>query len=346
MSPVHDVRVRIATIGVLLVSVLVVATAPAATVARPPSLLLFNAPYEVETAFGVVRPDGTGRQIVSREYNVRGWSPNGRQIVAYGGPTGLAILDEHGRLVRPLPMNHGFFNSAKWSPDGRWLAGFTERCAPPEGSGIEREFCADLRIMRTDGSEERLLVSAGVLALGAGSLHEWAPDGRALAYSGSPTSVLARAPRYKGIVLVSLAGRKVTRSAFRNGAEPTWAPGGRRLAFSRNGHVYVVGRDGRGLRRLTRRGRFLQPSWSPDGRRIAYLETVRGAFGVQVLDLRRGAVTRIATVSPKVPLVWSPDSTRLTWSDGYRGGTYVFVARADGRGAPRPITEGEDPDWR
>jgi WD40-like Beta Propeller Repeat len=125
------------------------------------------------------------------------------------------------------------FTSPKWSRDGRWLAGFTHPCKPPPGSGIERRFCGDLWLVRTDGSERRRIVSAGVLSLGAGSLYEWAPDGRALAYSGSPTSALTGPPRYEGIVLVSTSGDKVVKFAFRNGAEPTWAPGGRRLAFSR-----------------------------------------------------------------------------------------------------------------
>ena len=49
----------------------------------------------------------------------------------------------------------------------------------------------------------------------------------------------------------------------------------------------------------------------------------------------------VSGVGPKVALVWSPDSTRPAWSAGH-----VFVARADGRGSPRRLTEGEDPDWR
>jgi Tol biopolymer transport system component len=332
---------RNASIAALLAAVLAVATAPAATVARPPSLLLFNALPDVETAFGVVRPSGKSRRILSREYSAVGWSPSGRQILAYGGPTGLAILDATGVPVRALSMENGFFHSATWSPDGRWLAGFTSRCKPPQG------FCADLQIKRTDGSEERTLASAGVLDLGAGALYDWAPDGRALAYSGSPTSVLGKEPSYQGLVIVSLTGQKVTWPAFGDGAEPSWAPGGRRLAFSRNGHVYAVGRDGHGLRRLSRRLNSFGPSWSPDGRRIAYLQG-QGPFAVQVLDLRRSRTTRIATVHAKVPFIWSPDGSRLAWTgfSNYDGAERVVVARANGQGNPREITVGEAVDWR
>jgi Tol biopolymer transport system component len=335
-------------IGVLVVSVLAVASASAATVARPPSLILFNAPYETETAFGVIRPDGRGRRILSRRHTAQRWSPDGRRIVAYGYPNSLAVLDERGALVRALPTTDGVLGDPRWSPSGgRWLAGVIQRCQEPQ------QFCADLWIVRADGGGTRRLVSGGVLALGAGSLHDWAPDGRTLAYSGATTSALDGAPSDTGVVLVSMTGRKVLHPALRDGAEPTWSPDGRRLAFTRNGpgatmDVYVVGRDGRGLRRLTRSGRSFQSVWSPDGRRIAYLEAARGGYAIKVVTLGSEQVRRIGTVRAKVRLVWSPDGNRLAWSDHYAklGTTYVFVARADGRGDPRPLTEGEDPDWR
>ena len=334
--------VRIAAIVALLGALLTVATGSAATATRPPSLILFNAPPDVETAFGVIRPNGKGRRMLSDEYFAKQWSPNGRQILAYGGPTGLAILNDAGYLVRALPMGGDFLLEGTWSPDGRWVAGMTSRCQSFS------DFCADLRLLRTDGSEDRVLVSAGLLAPGAGVLYDWAPGGRALAYSGSPTSELEGGSSYVGIVIVSLTGEKVTRKAFRGGGEPSWAPSGRRFAFSRNGQIYTVGRNGRRLTRVSRGVNSLQPSWSPDGRRIAYLQTTRGGFAVRVIDLRRGRTFRIARVSEKVPLVWSPNGARLTWSDfdAYYGTQHIFVARADGRGKPRQITEGWAPDWR
>lgn len=250
---------RIATIAVLLGSVLAVASMPAASGTRPQSLILFNAAPEVETAFGVVHPDRKGRRVLSNEYSAVAWSPNGRRILAYGGPTGLAILDDQARLVRALPMQHGFFNNVAWSPDGRWIGGVVDRCPSLQ------PFCGDLRILKVDGSEDRLLADAGVLALGRGELFAWAPGGREIVYSGSPTSVLQEPPTYQGLVIVTLTGKKVTYPSFHDGVGPTWAPSGRRLAFSRDNNLYAVRRDGTNIVRLRQGNDWFEPSWSPTG---------------------------------------------------------------------------------
>jgi len=309
------------------------------TANRPPSLLLVNAPSEVGTGFGVVRPNGKGHHDLSSKYSAKAWSPNGRRILAYGGPTGLAILDQRGKLVRALPMSNGFLNDAKWSPDGRWVAGLTDACPYPD-------FCADLRIVRSDGSLERTLVTGRVLALGAGSLFEWAPDSQSIAYSGSVEST----PGYEGIVIVSLGGQTSTADAFRGGGEPAWSPNGKRLAFSRGDQIYSASRAGGGLEQLTHGPlSSFSPSWSPNGRRIAYQHSLEFGFRVDVLDLRRHRVTHpygANTLEEGTPFVWSPDSTRLAYSGKFQNEDYVFVARADGTRKRKPLAEGLVADWR
>ena len=323
---------RITTLALLLGSVIVVATAPASSGTRPPSLILFNAAPDVETAFGVVRPDRKGRRVLSDEYNAVAWSPNGRRILAYGGPTGLAILDERASLVRPLPMYHGFFLNVAWSPDGRWIAGLVSRCPHVQ------PFCADLRILSVDGREDRLLSDAGVLDLGRGVQFDWAPDGHRIVFSGSPTSALEGAPTYKGLVIVSITGAKTTSAAFRGAAEPSWAPKGPRIAFSRDHNLYSVWADGTHLTLLRRGNDWFEPSWSPDGRRIVFRQA-----GIFVLNLPRRRVVR---VDVGWPAVWSPNGARLAGSGFHNGMDYVFVGRADGRGTPRALTPGRVADWR
>jgi Tol biopolymer transport system component len=332
-----------AAFALIVTGAILALASPASTANRPPSLLLVNVPSEAVTGFGVVRPNGKGRNMLSDEYTAKAWSPNGRQILAYGGPTGLAILDQRGQLVRALPMSNGFLNDAKWSPNGRWVAGLTDACAYPD-------FCADLRLVRPDGSQERTLVTGRVLALGAGSLFEWAPDSRSIVYSGSVES----RPGYEGLVIASLSGGTVTAEAFRGGAEPSWAPKGKRLAFSRGDQIYTASRAAGGLKQLTH-GTLSSfgPSWSPDGRRIAYQESLENGYRVDVLDLRRHRVThpyRAATplvlTEGGVAFVWSPDGTRLAYDGSFQNEDYVFIASADGTRNRKPLTEGRVADWR
>jgi Tol biopolymer transport system component len=330
--------VLIARAVLLFALSLALAAGTTAAAVRPPTLILFDVPHA--NGFGVVRPDGQDRRILSDTYTAGEWSPDGRRIAAHG-PGGLSVLDDQGRLVRTLVAPPETVE-AKWSPNGRWLTTLRQRCAPRPDAAL----CYDLWLVRADGSGTRRLVSARVLQVGTGSLHEWSPDGRTISYTGSIASAPAGSTRRWGIVLVSLTGRTVTRKAFRLAWGPTWAPDGGRLAFTRNQAIFVARRDGSHLRRLTwPSGLFQQPKWSPDGRRIAMLQTIRGGFSILVMDLHLHRA-RVGGVASPVELLWSPDSTRLAWTGVDGGEEKVFVAPADGTLAPEAITTGIAADWR
>lgn len=153
--------------------------------------------------------------------------------------------------------------------------------------------------------------------------------------------------------------RKLTRDA--RDRSPAWSPDGRRLAFERAGRIYVVNRDGTGLRRLTDRPTDArQPAWSPDGSQIAFTREAKAVLLVVRADghdqraLYRGNLD--ATVDRPA---WSPDGRRIAF--GLReqgsgsiaviarnGGTvrYVTDGRFDGEGGD-PVDSPDDygPDW-
>jgi Tol biopolymer transport system component len=107
------------------------------------------------------------------------------------------------------------------------------------------------------GGAARLLTNAG----GADGGLAVSPNGKTLLFGSGST--LYRIP---------LAGG--TPRALGTGFNPAWSPDGRRIAFTRNGGVYVMQADGTGARKVVT-NRYIEsagaPTWSPDGRKLAYV---------------------------------------------------------------------------
>lgn len=85
--------------------------------------------------------------------------------------------------------------------------------------------------------------------------------------------------------------------------EPDWSPDHRRIAFvrqdagGRTSSLYVVRRDGGGLKRLTRGDQVVaMPAWRGDGRLIAYAASplAGGSFDIWTVDPAGGRPARVA----------------------------------------------------
>jgi Tol biopolymer transport system component len=132
-------------------------------------------------------------------------------------------------------------------------------------------------------------------------------------------------------------GRPIAR-----GAQPTWSPDGRRIAFTRLGEIYVVDANGRNEKRLTTTAQPVSfPAWSPDGRTIAFAG-VRDVFTVPA----NGGRVKNLTRSPKPWLLrttpaYSPDGRTIAITastDAYNSD--VFLLRSDGS-AMRRLTRSQ-----
>jgi Tol biopolymer transport system component len=167
------------------------------------------------------------------------------------------------------------------------------------------------------------------------------PDGRWVVYSGEGAG-------NRDIFLQSVSGQtpiNLTADSPVDDTQPAFSPDGERIAFrsSRDGGgIFVMGRTGEALRRITRAG--FNPAWSPDGTELAYT-TVPTEFRPQNADQRgqlmvvpvNGGEPRTLVPGGMLP-GWSPRGLRIAFSGGLNekaGGAHLAtVARAGGEAVP------------
>jgi TolB protein len=179
------------------------------------------------------------------------FSPDGKQIAFMSGRDGnpeIYAMNVDGSNLRRLTNNSAGESSPTWSPSGSQIAFTSDRTGK-----------AQIYVMNSsDGSGVRRLTVNESEA----DRPTWSPPPfNEIAYSASTG-------RYDIKVLEVSTGttRQLTFGEGTN-ESPAWAPGGRHLAFTstRAGgrtQVFTIGRDGRGLRQITRDGNNQTPSWS------------------------------------------------------------------------------------
>jgi len=117
----------------------------------------------------------------------------------------------------------------------------------------------------------------GVHHVADGGRGVWSPDGTRLAVGGF------------GLTLMKPDGTEA-HTVLTDESEPAaWSRDGRRLLFTSyrdgNPEVYLVGSDGIGLRRLTRKpGEDYAADFSPDGRKILFTSDRTGFRQVYVMN--------------------------------------------------------------
>ena len=152
----------------------------------------------------------------------------------------------------------------------------------------------------------------------------------------------------KGAVYVSHASGVGVRRVVRRGGTDDGALSydGRRLALARANGIWIVGTNGRGLRRLTKGEGDSNPWWAPDGKAIVYDHSNgdRSAIVVQPLHGKPRVLAQ-ASFDPNDEQVgyarWSPDGRWIDYlySNDYEG--IYFLVRPDGtHGHRSPAQEG------
>jgi len=185
----------------------------------------------------------------------------------------------------------------------------------------------DLFLLRPDGR--------GLQRITTTAWHEtdpaWSPDGRRIAFSrGSPffNAGAWQTVFPAAIFVIDGSGknlRPVTNTLSARewpsliDSSPTWSPDGQLIAFAREDQmgdtrpgIYVVGADGKGLRRVATR-HALSVDWSPDGASLAFVASTVESWSagrVGLIDLQTGTVKEFR-LSGALDVSWSPDGRTL-----------------------------------
>ena len=108
------------------------------------------------------------------------------------------------------------------------------------------------------------------------------------------------------------------------------SPKGKRVVFGARGEIFSVPAENGEIRNLSRspKEREISVSWSPDGQWIAYLSDASGEYEIYVRAQDGSGKPRQITDNGDIwrfDPVWSPDSSKLAFSDKHQTLSYVVV---------------------
>jgi TolB protein len=179
------------------------------------------------------------------------WSPDGTKIAFMSNRDGnqeIYAMDVNGGNIRRITRHPSIDSTPSWSPAGNQIAFTSDRSGTPQIYIVDAEGLGQPRRITTEES--------------------WADRAT---WSPAPYNEIAYASRNGpgfDIKIYDVANGKTRFLTSGEGSNesPAFSPTGRHIAFTStrvgNEQIFVVGRDGEGLRQVTREGRNFTPNWS------------------------------------------------------------------------------------
>ncbi len=242
----------------------VLAAAPSSTQATFPGdngKIAFATNRDGNYEIYAMNPDGSSQTNLTNDAaNDSGpaWYPNGSKIAFTSDRDGndeVYVMNSDGSGVTRLTNNAARDFDPAWSPDGSKIAfASTRDHAEPE-----------LYVMNADGSGTVRLTNNTV----SDTHPEWSPAGTLIAFT---RPIFTQVGYIDEVWTMAPDGSKAAPQDTQTlNMDPSWAPGGSPLAFSRLYSPFVNFEVHAGGTRLTNvNGPDVMPAWSPDGARIAF----------------------------------------------------------------------------
>jgi Tol biopolymer transport system component len=219
-----------------------------------------------------------------------------------------------------------FASDPQWSPDGDRLAATR---AEPVATGPD---CDDVFVQR--GAAQTLLTHDCTSGQPA-----WSPGGGRIVFVRGLQ--IPPQPGPAGLYIMDATGARphlllASSSVVADAFQPAWSLDGRHIAFTRNGSVFTIRRDGTHLRRIVRGS---SPDWFPGaGQRLLYTAP---AGGLRIADLQTRVVTTVPGSSGATDGAFSPNGGKVVfarddgiWRMRLDGGVLEFVGGPVDTGAP------------
>jgi Tol biopolymer transport system component len=269
----------------------------------------------------------------------------GNGLIAYSSDGDIWMLDPDGTDPRPLTSGMAYDWLPVWSRDGKRLAYWSR--------ASESDTQWRLMVTDADGSSPVEVATYEHRTSYDPSSVDWSPDGTKVMYSACSST-----PQCDDRVIVAKTDRldfaPVGDPSLR-AWEPVWSPDGSRIAFGggdgQDKGVYVMARDGSGVRRLSdvtdgSQNSFITVDWSSVGDRIVtQASPTGGEFRLWSFAADGDTESQVPGSPPGSILArWSPDGTRISFWVAEGSERHVSIIPADGGEVTRLTSELEN-DW-